>query len=278
MKLAEAIAEVSDKFAKAGIVSHQADAEILLSHLTDRSRGELLAAAAVGEECDLGLFEPQIARRVGREPLQHIIGKAPFRGFEVSVGPGVFVPRFETEQVVQLAIEFLRTLPTPGRVVDVGSGSGVIAISLALEAEAEVTAIEASIEALPWLEGNIETLAPSIQLLKGHFETELARLENLDVVISNPPYIPASATPIDPEVNNYDPVIALYSGEDGLDAIRELAAIAPLSLRSGGLLVLEHADGQSDAVCELLLEAGWRAVSAHPDPTGRLRAATAIRK
>ena len=278
MKLTEAIAEVSDRFAKAGIVSHQADAEILLSHLTDRTRGELLAAAAVGEECDPAVFEPDIARRVSREPLQHIIGKAPFRGFEVSVGPGVFVPRFETEQVVQLAIDFLRTLPTPGRAVDVGSGSGVIAISLALETEAEVAAIETSKEAMPWLESNIAALAPGIKLLRGDFETELAKIQNLDVVISNPPYIPASATPIDPEVTGYDPEIALYSGEDGLDAIRELVALAPISLRSGGLLVLEHADGQSDAVCQLLLEAGWRAVSAHPDPTGRLRAVTAIRK
>ena len=97
-------------------------------------------------------------------------------------------------------------------------------------------------------------------------------------MISNPPYIPSNAVPIDPEVRDYDPELALYSGEDGLNAIRELAACAQIPLRKGGLLVIEHADGQSDEVRELLLFEGWRSVSVHPDNTGRLRAVSALRK
>ncbi|MEL0316560.1 MAG: peptide chain release factor N(5)-glutamine methyltransferase [Aquiluna sp.] len=278
MQLKEAIEEVSSRLSAAGIVSHQTDAELIIAHSLGISRGELITSALAGKEVSAEGYEELVKRREAREPLQHITGKAPFRGFEVAVGPGVFVPRFETEQVVQLAIDFLRALPHPGRAVDVGSGSGIIAIALALETSAHVSAIESSPEALSWLRSNLEMLAPEVELLAEEFETALLRLKDLDVVISNPPYIPAAATPIDPEVQLYDPSAALYSGEDGLDAIREIVEIAPLALRSGGLLVLEHADGQSDAVCELLLDETWRAVSVHPDPTGRLRAVTAMRK
>ena len=278
MQLKEAIEEVSSRLLAAGIVSHQTDAELIIAHSLGISRGELITSALAGKEVSAEGYEELVKRREAREPLQHITGKAPFRGFEVAVGPGVFVPRFETEQVVQLAIDFLRALPHPGRAVDVGSGSGIIAIALALETSAHVSAIESSPEALSWLRSNLEMLAPEVELIAEEFETALLRLKDLDVVISNPPYIPAAATPIDPEVHLYDPSAALYSGEDGLDAIREIVEIAPLALRSGGLLVLEHADGQSDAVCELLLDETWRAVSVHPDPTGRLRAVTAMRK
>ena len=278
MQLKEAIEEVSSRLSAAGIVSHQTDAELLIAHSLGISRGELITRALSGSEVSAEVFEPLVRRREAREPLQHITGKAPFRSFEVAVGLGVFVPRFETEQVVQLAIDFLRALPEPGRVVDIGSGSGIIAIALALETNAHVSAIENSPEALSWLRSNLAALAPEVELIAEGFETALLRLRDLDAVISNPPYIPAAATPIDPEVHLHDPSAALYSGEDGLDAIREIVEISPIALRRGGLLVLEHADGQSDAVCQLLLEETWRAVSVHPDPAGRLRAVTAIRK
>ena len=276
--LTEAIAEISSRLEAAGIVSFEAESEVLLADFLQVSRGELRALALTGEERDLRDLEPLVERRVSREPLQHITGKAPFRSIELKVGPGVFIPRFETELVTQIAIDYLNSLPTPGRAVDVGTGSGAIAISLSRESSATVFAIEQSEEAAEYARKNIQELAPEVELIVGDFASELPRLQDLDVVISNPPYIPSSAVPIDPEVRDYDPELALYSGEDGLNAIRELAACAQIPLRPGGLLVIEHADGQSDEVRELLLSEGWRSVSVHPDNTGRLSAVSALRK
>jgi len=278
MNLQAAIASIVERFSAAGIASAQADAEILISNHLGLSRGELQARAITGQEFELSEIEEQVARREAREPLQHIIGFAPFRSLELRVGPGVFVPRFETELVAQLAIDFLRAIPGRPRAVDVGTGSGAIAISLASETEADVSAIELSADAADFARENIERCGVSVDLVRGDFQTELLKFTNLDLVVSNPPYIPLDATPIDPEVNHHDPELALYSGPDGLDAIRELASLSEIALRSGGMLILEHADGQSDAVRELLLEAGWRGVSVHPDPVGRLRAVSAIRK
>lgn len=276
--LAEALAEISQRLEAAGIVSYDAESEILLAEFLGVSRGELAAMVHLGESRDLSQLDKLVLRREQREPLQHITGKAPFRSIELEVGPGVFVPRFETEMVTQIGIDFLNLLPVPGRAVDVGAGSGAIAISLSRETSASIIAIEASKEAAEYAKRNIANLAPTVELVVGDFAEELPRQENLDLVISNPPYIPAEAVPIDPEVREFDPELALYSGQDGLDAIRELAVVAQLPLRPGGLLVIEHADGQSDDVRELLLSEGWRSVSAHPDNTGRLRAVSALRK
>ena len=276
--LAEAISKIASRLRAAGIVSFEAESEILLADFLSISRGELNALALTGEERDLSEFEDLVRRRESREPLQHITGKAPFRSIELQVGPGVFIPRFETELVTQVAIDFLRTLPKPGTAVDVGTGSGAIAISLALETSASVVAIEQSAEACEFARRNIAALAPEVELIHGDFADTLPSLEDVDLVISNPPYIPSGAVPLDPEVRDFDPEAALYSGEDGLNAIRELAVMAQIPLRSGGLLVIEHADTQSDEVSELLLSEGWRAVSVHPDNTGRLRAVSAWRK
>lgn len=276
--LAEAISKIASRLRAAGIVSFEAESEILLADFLGISRGELNALALTGEERDLSELEDLVRRRESREPLQHITGKAPFRSIELQVGPGVFIPRFETELVTQVAIDFLRTLPNPGRAVDVGTGSGAIAISLALETSASVVAIEQSAEACEFARRNIAALAPEVELIHGDFADTLPSLKDIDLVISNPPYIPSGAVPLDPEVRDFDPEAALYSGEDGLNAIRELAVLAQIPLRSGGLLVIEHADTQSDEVSELLLSEGWRAVSVHPDNTGRLRAVSASRK
>ena len=276
--LADAIAQVAGRLEAAGIVSSEAESEILIADFLDMTRGELLAASIRGEERDLRRLEVLVERRVGREPLQHIIGKAPFRSIDLKVGPGVFIPRFETELVTQIAIDYLRALPKAGSAVDVGTGSGAIAISLSRETSASVVAIEKSAEAASFAKQNIASLAPDVRLIVGDFQAALPELQDIDLVISNPPYIPSSAVPLDPEVRDYDPDLALYSGDDGLNAIRDLAVLAQIPLRPGGLLVLEHADGQSDEVRELLLSEGWRSVSVHPDNTGRLRAVSALRK
>jgi release factor glutamine methyltransferase len=281
MKLVEALAFAKEKLASVGVPSPDADAHWLLAHATDSTRAELLTNITF----DLVLTQQQITefnlsleKRLRRIPLQHITGTAAFRSLELAVGPGVFIPRFETEQVTQIAIDFLNSLPARPKAIDVGTGSGAIAISLAKETNAEVYAIELSASAVDYARANIEGNEVEVKLFEGEFELLLPTLRDLDLIISNPPYIPVSAVPQDPEVRDFDPELALYSGEDGLDAIRALIELALLSLRPGGMLVLEHADGQSDLVRELLLEAGYGAVSVHPDPTGRLRAVSAIRR
>lgn len=278
MLLSIAINELAERFRVAGIASYQADAEMLLAHHLGLSRGALQAAALTAGEVELADIEQAILLREQRVPLQHITGVAPFRSLELAVGPGVFVPRFETESVAQLGIDYLRSIPGAPRAVDVGSGSGAIAIALALETEATVYAIELSDAAIEYTRKNIAKYSAEVELIAGDFQDHLGKLRDLDLVISNPPYIPQDAVPVDPEVHLHDPELALYSGPDGLDAIRELISLSEISLRPGGMLILEHADGQSDSVRELLLSAGWRGVSSHPDPAQRLRAISAIRK
>ena len=176
-----------------------------------------------------------------------------------------------------MAIDFLGLLPGQPRALDIGTGSGAIAISIAKETHAKVTAIELSSYAAEFARANIKALEADVELLEGDFMEHIGNLPQFDLIISNPPYIPASMVPVDLEVRDYDPALALYGGEDGLDVVRDLVASTKLILREGGLLVLEHADGQSDSICELLLENNWRSVQVHPDPTGRLRAVSATR-
>jgi release factor glutamine methyltransferase len=262
----------------AGVVSAAAEAELLMCHLMEISRGELVTQLVLDRELQSpdGYFD-LVEVRCTRVPLQHITGKAPFRSIELKVGKGVFIPRPETEQVVQVAIDFLALLPGQPKALDIGTGSGAIAISIAKETHARVTAIELSSDAAEFARANIEALKVDVELLEGDFMELIGNLPQFDLIISNPPYIPASMIPVDLEVRDYDPALALYGGEDGLDVVRDLAASTKLVLREGGLLVLEHADGQSDSICELLLENNWRSVQVHPDPTGRLRAVSATR-
>ena len=282
MKLSEALSFATEKLSLASVPSPQADATWLLCHVLDTDRSDLLTRITFDQELtpeQLDAFEAALARREKREPLQHITGTAAFRSLELSVGPGVFVPRPETEQVVQYAIDYLRQLPTPGVAIDLGTGSGAIAIAMAKEVpQAKVFAVELSESAHAYAAKNIVANGVTVELRLGAMQEVVSDLVgSLDVVISNPPYIPNAAIPIDPEVRNFDPELALYGGEDGLDVIRDISGIAAALLRPGGLLVLEHADGQSDDIRELLLTDGWLNVSAFQDATMRYRTITAIR-
>lgn len=282
MKLSEALALASEKLSTAGVPSPQADATWLLCHILDTDRSDLLTRITFDQDLSseqLEAFLVALARREKREPLQHITGKAAFRSLELSVGPGVFIPRPETEQVVQYAIDYLRQLPSPGVAIDLGTGSGAIAIAMAIEVpQTKVYAVELSQSAFDYATKNIEANFAAVELRLGAMQEVVSDLVGgVDVVISNPPYIPDSAIPIDPEVRNFDPELALYGGEDGLDVIRDISGIAAALLRAGGLLVLEHAETQSDAIRELLLNDGWLSVSAFQDATMRYRTITAIR-
>ena len=243
-------------------------------------QAKALLSAPLRDEETLAI-EALVARRAAREPLQHIVGRAPFRALELAVGPGVFVPRPETEQVAQFAIDALRAVASSEPIgVDLGTGSGAIALAMASEVpHARVYAVEVSPQAFIWARQNFRSEgAENAQLLLADLAHALSELNGtVDVVISNPPYIPLGAIPRDPEVRLFDPELALYGGEDGLDVVRRVSETALRLLRPGGTLVLEHGELQAAQIAALLTEHGWSAVAHHRDLSGRDRATTALR-
>lgn len=282
------VRDVRDRVAavltRAGVPDPEVDAELLIGHVLDVSRGRVQALTVLGSELEPAQVErirELTERRAAREPLQHITGRAAFRSLELAVGPGVFVPRPETEQVAQFAIDALRSVAAPEPVaVDLGTGSGAIALALATEVpHARVFAVENSPEAFVWMRRNVDE--SGVENLRPVFIDLAEALPELDgtvdVVISNPPYVPDAAIPRDPEVRLFDPAAALYGGEDGLDVVRVISRVAQRLLRPGGTLVLEHGELQGAAIRELLTADGWRAAATHRDLTSRDRATTALR-
>lgn len=269
--------------AAAGIETAASDAELLAAHVAGLRRGELALAAFRGDAVspeNLARFEELIARRSRREPLQHLTGSAPFRHLTLAVGPGVFVPRPETEILAGIAIDALRLSPEPAPVaVDLGSGSGAIALAMATEVpHARVFAVEKSDDAVVWTRRNAAAIAPEVSVVHGDLADTLADLDGtVSVVASNPPYIPDDAIPRDPEVRDWDPPAALYGGVDGLDIVRVLSRRALALARPGGLLAIEHAEVQGAAIREVLAADGWRSPATHPDLTLRDRVTTAYR-
>jgi release factor glutamine methyltransferase len=273
--------------AAAGVPEPRVDAELLAAHVLSLSRGGVQAAAIRGDTVapmDAATFAALVTRRAAREPLQHLTGRAPFRHFELEVGPGVFVPRPETEMLAQLAIDALRVdaSPTPAA-VDLGTGSGAIAIAMATEVpHARVYAVERSPEAFAWASRNAARLAPdNLEVVLGDLADAVESLERFagtfTVVASNPPYVPDEAIPRDPEVRLFDPPQALYGGPDGLDVVRVLSRVGLALARSGGLITIEHGEWQGDEVRAVLAGDGWRAAATHPDLTRRDRVTTALR-
>ena len=273
--------------AASGIADPQVDAELLIGHVLGASRGRVqsltVTDAPLGVDDTVAIVEA-VERRAAREPLQHITGVAWFRSLELAVGPGVFVPRPETEFVAGLAIDSLRAVVAAPDArplaVDLGTGSGAIALSLATEVpHADVVAVENSTAAFIWAKQNLRSVgADNARLVFIDLADALPELDGtVDVVVSNPPYIPVGAVPRDPEVRLHDPEHALYGGEDGLDVVRSVSATARRLLRPGGSLVIEHGDLQGEEMRALLTADGWRAAATHRDLTGRDRATTAIR-
>jgi release factor glutamine methyltransferase len=278
------IASITEVLAKAGVPNPNVDAELLVGHVLDLGRGEIQAAALTGRpvsDADAETVTLLAEKRAQREPLQHILGRAAFRSLYLAVGPGVFVPRPETEQVVQFAIDALRAVPDPEPIgIDLGTGSGAIALAMATEVpNARIYAAENSVDAFLWARQNFtETAAANATLV---FENLAGAFPELDgtasVVISNPPYVPDAAIPRDPEVRFYDPAAALYGGEDGLDVVRQLSETAARLLRPGGTLILEHGELQGEAIRDILTRNGWRAAATFRDLTQRDRTTTALR-
>lgn len=281
MLLRELVAHAVEKFESVQIHSANVDAELIAGHVLQLNRGEVQAAIISGVELDEAqtkLFTELAARRFAREPLQHLTGVAYFRQLELNVGKGVFIPRPETEIVTQIAIDALNASELENPIaVDLGTGSGAIALSIHVEvAKAQVHAIEKSEQAFEFTKRNFAKY-PGADLVLGDLSDSFNALNGaVSVVISNPPYIPNAMIPIDPEVHLHEPSLALYGGDDGLDVIRVLSGVAKRLLIAGGMLVIEHADTQSQMVCELLLAEGWRDVRAYQDLNGKDRAVSAI--
>ncbi|TFC14746.1 peptide chain release factor N(5)-glutamine methyltransferase [Cryobacterium algoritolerans] len=272
-----------DTLGRAAIGDPDVDADLLIGHVLGHSRGQVQAAGilrAALAETDASAIRELVRRRALREPLQHITGRAPFRGIELLVGPGVFVPRPETEQVAQFAIDALRAMPDPEPIaVDLGTGSGAIALAMAVEVpHARVFAVENSPEAFPWTTRNFAQVGNgNATLVFGDLADAFAELDGtVAVVISNPPYIPADAIPRDPEVRLFDPARALFGGMDGLDVVRHVSRTALRLLRPGGVLVIEHGELQGAEIRALLSADGWRSPATHRDYTTRDRATTAL--
>ncbi|MEV0645559.1 peptide chain release factor N(5)-glutamine methyltransferase [Phytomonospora sp. NPDC050363] len=266
------IVEAAGRLSEAGVASPLVDAELMAAHVAGTSRGGLILADPPDDEA-AARFTALVTERSARVPLQYLIG-VDFVGVELAVGPGVFVPRPETELLVEWALRKLAGKPAPV-VVDLCSGSGAIAVAIAVNRpDAEVYAVERSPEALEWLRRN--ATGHDVEVVAGD-ATDSSTLASLDgradVVLSNPPYVP-EATAVSPEVR-HDPHRAVFGGEDGLDVIRPLHRRAWDLLRDGGLFAVEHDDTHGVVVPVLLRQAGWAHVREHRDLAGRARFATA---
>jgi len=265
----------TDRLRSAGVPSPEHDAAELLAHVlgTERSRLFLLDEVATPQ---VEQYDELVARRAAREPLQHLTGTAWFRHVELQVGPGVFVPRPETELLAGWAIEQATALDSPV-VLDLCTGSGAIAKSIADEVPAaQVHAVELDEQAHAWAVRNLA--GTGVELRHGDLATAFDDLAGqVDVIACNPPYIPLEAwESVAVEARDHDPHLALFSGADGLDAMRVLEERAALLLRAGGLVGAEHADVQGESAPAVFARTGrWTDVRDHRDLAGRARFVTA---
>lgn len=282
-EISAALRTATGDLSSAGVPSPRADAEILLAHVLQTSRGDMVRMAVLGkpvsnEQDDR--YAWLIRRRAAREPLQHLTGTAPFADLELLVGPGVFIPRPETETLVAMAAIDLVGRSEPV-VVDLCTGSGAIPLALKQRVpSATVIGVELSPQAHAWATRNATHTGLDVDLRlgdAGHAAEELIGL--VDVVTCNPPYVPNGAIPIDPEVALHDPSMALYGGSaNGLAIPLTMAARAAELLKPGGVLLMEHADVQRESLLAALSKTQkWADLSDHDDLTGRPRVARAMR-
>lgn len=286
------------RLARAGIDTAPHDAKLLLAESAGRSLSDVDKAVLMDDAFSQfapspearGAFESMLGRRESREPLQHIVGHAPFRYLDLDVGPGVFVPRPETELVVQEAIDWITAhgLYSP-RVVDLCAGSGAIGLAIATEVPgAQVWAVELDTQAAQWTRRNMHKVGERFPDLVANYRLEvadatcpvtLATLDGTaDVVISNPPYIPLTNVPQQPEVRDFDPDTALYGGSaDGMMIPERIIVRAAALVRKGGLFVMEHDITQGDRTVAFARANGFTEARTHTDLTGRPRYLVATR-
>jgi len=282
VKIRPVLASAVARLVAAGVESSQSDARILLAHALDTELARLPLLDEIDDQ-QAEAYEELIILRERRIPVQHLTGRAHFRYLDLEVGPGVFVPRPETEVMTGWAIDELRPMITRLHrplVVELCAGSGAIAKAITTElTRVDIHAVEVSEDAAEYAYRNLrDTL---VELHIADMATALPELDGtVDLVIANPPYVPLDAyESVALEVRDHDPALALFSGADGLDAIKVVARVAERLLRPGGVLAVEHADVQGESAPAVIADTGaFTAVRDHRDLTGRPRFVTAVRR
>jgi release factor glutamine methyltransferase len=261
--LDEVLRASTDVLMQAGVSSPRHDAEALASYALGAERSAVRTWLALGVSIaaeQVSQIQALVERRASREPLQHITGSTGFARIDLLVGPGVFVPRPESELLVERALVEVQSIVATGQVpvvVDLCSGSGAIGLAVAHECStAQLHSVELDDDAFLWLQRNVEALNLGARVQAYHADATAALPDltgRIDVVVCNPPYVPLDATIRDPEAARFDPPMALWGGIDGLDVIRGIEANAARLLKPGGLLIIEHADVQGEALPLLLM-------------------------
>jgi release factor glutamine methyltransferase len=262
----------------------EVDAEHLLAHVLGISRMDLhnpvlvetTLEAVSDDEVIQAQFYSLLDRRVNHEPLQYLTGLAAFRYLELEVGPGVLVPRPESELLVDAVLTHIKNLPAPVSVIDLGAGSGALALAIATEApDTRVIAVENSPEAIFWLKRNVSVIAENVRVVEGDVADVLPGIK-CDVVIANPPYIP-DTQPLPRDVAGFEPHAALFGGPTGMELPKVFIAAAARLLKSNGVLVIEHTETQANSIAaELSLD--FESITLHDDLVGRPRWTSAVRK
>ena len=274
-RLRAAIDDATTVLARAGVRSARTDAELLAAHLSGTGRGRLALASPAEDFFER--FGRAVAVRAQRVPLQHITGTAAFGPIEVEVGPGVFIPRPETESLLEWTLT--QTLPRAPVIVDLCTGSGALAIALASRLPgARVTAVDDDPTALDYARRNAASGAVNVNVVAGDVRDPgllTGMAESVDLVVANPPYLPVD-TELEPEVAQHDPAHALFGGPDGMTVITAVVACAARLLKPGGLLAVEHDETTAQATTELVARC-FVGVESQRDLCGRPRFVTARR-
>jgi release factor glutamine methyltransferase len=282
MNIKELLRQAKSQLDESGI--SQVDAEHLLAHCLGVSRMDLhnpvileSTLATIGDEQTIEeTFATLVERRIGFEPLQYLTGTAPFRHLEIEVGPGVLVPRPESELLVEAVLAHISNLEGIVSVVDLGAGSGALSLAIATEAEnARVIAVEKSADAITWLKRNVSRIDEKVRIVEGDVSQVLIGVK-CDLVIVNPPYIPDDQV-LPRDVAGFEPHIALFGGPTGIEIPRQFITAAARLLKSGGVLVIEHTEEQG-LVIEAELALDFENVVLHRDLNDRPRWSSAVRR
>ena len=282
MEIKALLRVAKSQLAESGI--NEVDAEHLLAHVLGLTRMDLhnsvLVESTIATISDIDVIEAQffdlLDRRLNHEPLQYLTGVAPFRYLEIQVGPGVLVPRPESELLVEAVLQHIANLPAPVSVIDLGAGSGALSLAIATEAPtARVIAVEKSPEAIFWLKKNVSVIAENVRVVEGDVADVLPGVK-CDVVIANPPYIPDDQN-LPRDVAGFEPHIALFGGPTGMELPRLFITAAARLLKNSGVLVIEQTEAQAIAIAgELAVD--FEDIAVHDDLVGRPRWTSAVRR
>lgn len=286
MGVADVIRSSAAELREAGIETPEHDVKLLMAEAAGVELRDVDKALLMDSELgyDADRFQSMLERRAKREPLQYIVGHAPFRYLDLKVGPGVFIPRPETETVVQTGLDWLTRhgMMTP-LVVDLCAGSGAIGLSVATEVPgSRVWAVELASHTAEWTRRNLAETAKRYPSITSNYQLEVADATSMatlahldgtvDMVITNPPYIPELDVPEQPEVRDWDPELALYGGSaDGTLIPERIIERSFRLLKPGGALVMEHDVSQGDRLVAYARTAGFATAMTGRDWTGRDR-------